>query len=401
MPLDLKPLDPSTLPEHVSRVVGPDATFQAKMMAARGLVPFGPADLATALYQLTFDTASEVAKAAGARVADLPDNILNAALEADLDPMVLDFYAGRLLRKGPQIERILLNRNTDDETFLVLARKLRERELEILAANQARLLRRPEIIEALYFNRNARMSTVQRLIELAARNGLMLERIPHFLDLTRKIMGGPEPEPEAPPPPMDEGPPDEDEPAMVPAAGAPLISQDEVAMDSAFHAAMVEWADDDEDDDFGEDWEEEALDELDDAAEFEAVNLADLPINAKIRLATIGTVAHRRMFIKDSNKMVALAAISSPGVTETEAAMYAANRALHEDVVRYITKKREWQKNYIVKVSLLNNPKCPLQYSMRMLYHMRAMDLKKLSISKNVPSPLRQAAARLAKQRKG
>ena len=290
MPLDLKPLGISELPEHVLRVVGPDATFQAKMMAARGLVPFGPKDLVTALYQLSFDTASEVAKAATARVKDLPDNILSGALDSDLDPMVLDFYSGHLLRKGHLIERILLNNRTHDETFLTLARKLRDRELEILAGNQARLLRFPAIIEALYFNRNARMSTVQRLVELAARNGLTLEKIPHFNDLTRSIFGEPDPESEqlqsAPmvSPPSDEGPPDEDE-----AADGSLLDQQAMAMDTAFHVAMVEWADEDEED-FGEDWEEEALDELDDENDVSDLNMADLPINAKIRLASFGTV---------------------------------------------------------------------------------------------------------------
>ena len=363
------------------------------MMAARGLVPFGPQDLVTALYQLTFDTANEVAKAAEARVKELPDNLLSAALDSDLNPMVLDFYANRLVRKGHLIERILLNNHTHDETFLTLARKLRDRELEILAGNQARLLRFPAIIEALYFNRNARMSTVQRLIELAARNGLTLDKIPHFAELTRSILGGPEPE-AAPvtPPAMDEGPLDDDE-------SSPLINEADVAMDTAFHVAMVEWADE-EDEDFGEDWEEEALDELDDEGETEEINLAALPINAKIRLATIGTVSHRRMMIKDSNKMVAMAAISSPGVTESEAAKYAANRALHEDVIRYISVKKEWAKNYMMKLNLVNNPKCPLAYSMRVLSYLRSSDVKRLAASKNVPSPLRMSAMRLMKKRK-
>ena len=404
MPLDLRPLDIGGLPEHVVRVVGPDAAFQAKMMAARGLVPFGPKDLVTALYQLSFDTASEVSKAATARVKELPDNILGPALESDLDPMVLDWYSAQVVRKGPLIEKILLNNRTHDETFLTLARRLRDRELEILAGNQARLLRFPAIIEALYFNRNARMSTVQRLVELAARNGLTLEKIPHFAELARDIMGdaAPEAPPAQPvpvePPPTDEGPPDDDELYEGAQLGSPLMSGADVALDTAFHTAMVEWADED-DEDFGEDWEEEALDELDDENEVSDVDLANLPINAKIRLATIGTISHRRAMIKDSNKMVAMAAIGSPGVTETEAAKYAANRSLHEDVIRFISVKKEWQKNYMVKLNLITNPKCPLAYSMRTLIYLRQSDVKSLAKSKAIPTALRQAAERLGKKR--
>ena len=65
------------------------------------------------------------------------------------------------------------------------------------------------------------------------------------------------------------------------------------------------------------------------------------------------------MLIRDPLKMVAMAAIKSPGVTEIEAARYAGNQTLPEEVIRYIATKREWTKLYGVKVLAVPQPEDP------------------------------------------
>lgn len=370
MSLEHTPLDPSTLSAEVARAVGPAAPVPARMMAARGLVPLGPADMAVALYQLSLDADPKVAAAAQGQADALPDNVVGAALSAPLDGRVLDFFVQRVLEQGQLVERVLLNPQTADETFIDLASKLKDRELEILAGNQQRLLRCPQIIESLYFNPRARMSTVQRLLEMAARNGIELKRVPHFREMVANIMG-------------------QEAPVEAEEAEDEVVSAMDAAMDDLFSEAVGDLE--------GEDWEDEGYEreEIDERD----VPLHKLPVNARIRLATLGNAMHRQMLIKDSNRMVALAAISSPGVSETEAAKFATNRSLSEDVVRYICTKKEWQKNYKIKVSLVQNPKTPLSYSMRMLPHLRMTDLRALSASKSIPSALATAARRLMKTR--
>ena len=49
------------------------------------------------------------------------------------------------------------------------------REYEFVATNEQRLLENPRIIELLYMNKNTRMSTADRIVELAARNGLAVD----------------------------------------------------------------------------------------------------------------------------------------------------------------------------------------------------------------------------------
>ena len=422
MPLQLTPLDESQLSQDVIRAVGHKAPDQARMMAARGLVPLSPADLAAAVYQLTFDHDQGIVAAARAQALKLPPAILAPALAENLDAQVLDFFAQVIDEKPTLVQEILLNRNTADQTLIDLAGKIQEGEIEVLAANQARLLKCPAIIEKLYFNKRARMSTVQRLLELAARRGIELSKIPHFKATMADIFGQAvdEPLPEEPPPapPMQPPPAAPVQPQDLTETWDPAMAEGDMLdsalgmdgdldaglgdldfgadglLDSAFNDAMV-----------GEDWEEDAfdgLDDLDGLEDEEALNkLSTLPVNARIRLATLGSAMHRAILIKDSNRLVALAAVSSPAVSDTEACRFASNRSLSEDVIRFICAKREWHKNYQVKVSLAFNPKTPLTHSMRLLNHLRGIDLKQLSLSRNVSVALRQAAKRLVKTRSG
>jgi len=346
------------------------------MMAARGLAPLGPLDLVTAIYQLGFDSDPAVAAAAQQTADKLPEPALNAALAGAADPRVIDFFALRMIGRPALIERVLLNPRTDDQTFIALAAKLGgDRELEIIAGNEQRLLRCPAIIETLYFNRAARMSTVERLLELAVRNGVELAGIPQFKDMAANILGA-------------AGPAAEADPAATSPTGTSPAALDAAAIDAIF-ATVVDGALDGEavgELEFGQQQEREQ----------HADNLSRLPVNAKIRKATLGTAFERAVLIRDPIRMVAEAAIKSPAVSENEAARHAANRNLAEDIIRYIAEKRDWQRSYQIKLALVNNPKCPMAQAMRLLTHLRAGDLRAVARSKNVPSALATAAKRAA-----
>ena len=97
--------------------------------------------------------------------------------------------------------------------------------------------------------------------------------------------------------------------------------------------------------------------------------------------------------------MVAMATIRSPQLTDGEVVKAAGNRALSEDVIRYIANRKEMVKQYAVKAALVGNPKCPLGIALRLLPALHGDDIKALSRSKNIPSPLSTAAKRLAAAR--
>ncbi|MFI5288375.1 MAG: hypothetical protein ACHQ17_01930, partial [Polyangia bacterium] len=176
--VELSPLE--TLPPAVEKVAGEKAPAPLKLMAARGMAPLRPGELCTALYQLAVGEDAALKTAALKTALELPEKILGAALAEPLDARVLDFFARRLWQKPAQLEWVLLNKATADETFRHLATLCAEAELEMIAKNEERLLRHPSIIAALYLNPKTRMSTAQRALELAVRNGVKVEGIAAF-----------------------------------------------------------------------------------------------------------------------------------------------------------------------------------------------------------------------------
>ena len=129
------------------------------------------------------------------------------------------------------------------------------------------------------------------------------------------------------------------------------------------------------------------------------VPIGKMSVPSKIRLATIGNAVARGVLVRDPLKAVAVAAIKSPGVSEIEAARYAGNQALCDDVIRYIAGRRDWTRLYGVKMHLIMNPKAPLPEVARMLPHLRDKDLKNVAKSKGVSSAVVAQARKLIMQR--
>jgi hypothetical protein len=382
MALELTPLE--TLPPAVERAVGAKAPAPLKLMAARGLAPMPPGDLATALYQLSFSDDEPVKSAAFKTAAELPEKILGGALEQALDARVLDFYARRVFQKAPLLEKILLNKATADETFRHLATLVDESGLEMIAKNEERLLRHAPIIAALYMNPKTRMSTAQRALELAVRNNVRVDGIPAFDEAARAIQqsGAPTPEQAAA---EDAAFARATEVAVDQASGLQLVAVDENEA-AALADAEAQAA-------------EQAVESPDVADEEKKQKISDLSPAGKIRLATLGNAFARSVLIRDTNRQVAMAAIRSPAVTDMEVLRHAANRGLDDEIIRYIANQRQWVRLYGVKVALCNNPKCPLPTAMRFLPHLNVRDLKALSRSKGIPSALSTAAKQMLAQR--
>ena len=120
--------------------------------------------------------------------------------------------------------------------------------------------------------------------------------------------------------------------------------------------------------------------------------LSTLPVIDRMKLAMRGTREQRGQLIRDSNKLVAAAVLSSPKLTEPEVENFARMANLSEDVVRIIAVNRSWVKNYNVVSALTRNPKTPPALAMGFLQRLNERDLKRLSIDRNVSEPVRLAA---------
>jgi hypothetical protein len=120
--------------------------------------------------------------------------------------------------------------------------------------------------------------------------------------------------------------------------------------------------------------------------------LSGLPIKTKLKLASKGTREQRAQLIRDPNKLVAAAVLSSPKLTDAEIEAFARMQNVGEDVLRVIGSNRTWLKNYGVVAGLVRNAKTPPAVSMQLLPRINERDLKMLSVDRNVPEALRLAA---------
>jgi hypothetical protein len=123
--------------------------------------------------------------------------------------------------------------------------------------------------------------------------------------------------------------------------------------------------------------------------------LSGLAIADRLKLAMKGTREQRAQLIRDSNKIVATAVLSSPKLTDSEVEAFCKMGNVSEDVLRIIGTNRAWLKNYGVILGLTRNPKTPLGLSMQMMHRLTEKDVKMLTVDRNVPEALRLAARRL------
>ena len=170
MTIAYTPLDSARLSPAAQKALGPGP---GRMMASRGMMPLPPADQAAVLYQLSIDADAALADAAKKTAAGLPDKILVGMMgDPKLDPRVIDFFATMHVEKSFVFDAAVQNPSISDQTVTTLAARGGAREVDMIATNEQRLLRHPEIIGAMYMNRKARMSTVDRVVELAVRNNV-------------------------------------------------------------------------------------------------------------------------------------------------------------------------------------------------------------------------------------
>ena len=126
--------------------------------------------------------------------------------------------------------------------------------------------------------------------------------------------------------------------------------------------------------------------------------LASLPIVERMKLAMKGTRSQRAQLIRDSNKLVAAAVLSSPKLTETEVEAFAKMANVSEEVLRAISINRTWMKNYGVVAGLTRNPKTPPGISMHLVQRLNEKDLKMLTTDRNVPEAVRLAARKFLRK---
>ncbi len=358
-------IDISQPPPPARKAIAPDTPLPLKMMAAKGVLPGAkPADVITVVVILGQSDVQEIAQTARATLKNIPKSMLDAALGNQLVAPVLSALVEQFYEKPEVVEKLLRQSLITGSSLEFLAEHATERIGELIATNEQQMLANPRVIEKLYMNKRVRMSTADRLIELAVRNHIELG-IPAFKEAAAAIKFELIPEP------------------------TPEPTYDDDLFKDTERVAKEIGADSIEDDTHEVD--EEGAEILKNQFIPLYQQIARMTVTQKIRRAMLGTAAERLLLIRDSNRLVSAAAAKSPLLRENEAVLISSSRSVSDDVLRIIAMNREFTRSYQIKYNLVVNPRTPFSFAARLIPHLRDSDLKSLMKSKNVGSSVIQA----------
>ena len=351
------------LSAQAEKYVRRDAPVEVRRLAARGALPLEPVELASVLFALLHDADLEVKTRAQQSLEQLPDAVAAAVLSGEAHPALLGWLAQLWRDRAERMELLALNAAMDDRCYAFLASLPHRRVIEIVANNQTRLLRHPEIVEALGDNPLTGRATIDRILSF-----LGLER--PAAELAEEAGDG--------------------------VLGTPAALSDEGAL-----AALREL--------LGDDVSSFAPELVRELAENEALDpekqgnlfalVQKMNVMQKVKLARMGNKEARGLLIRDRNKIVASAAVRSPKITQQEIEGFAKARNIADEVLRIIANNRDWTRNYVVKVALATNPKCPIPTAMKFVNYLQERDLRSIMKSRDVPTPIATHARRLLEKK--
>lgn len=335
-----------------ARAIDPASPPPMRLMAAKGIVPGArPADLLLIQYRLTFDPEESVASAARSGLSASPTNVIKTSLDAKAPPGLIDFLCRERNGDEELLEFLVLRKQVADETLMYVAETCAILNIvEIIGKNQERLLGNPEILESLRKNPVTPLSLIDVTVA--------------FLQMAGVLPTG----------------------AAGRAAGLPE------KVDSALIDSILG------DEEFGADLTLEAEGEGQDERTL-SQKIADLSVAQKIKLAYKANKEVRQMLIRETNKMIVSAVLNSGRLTDTEVVSLSKSRSVSSDVLRHISKNRDWMKNYEVQQGMVSNPKTPQAIAITLIKNMRLGDLGALARNTNVPAVIRTTAKQMWEQK--
>jgi hypothetical protein len=127
--------------------------------------------------------------------------------------------------------------------------------------------------------------------------------------------------------------------------------------------------------------------------------ISKLDIKGRISLAVKGTKEERSILIRDGTKIVALAVLESPKITDGEVEKFAGQKNVLEAVLRAIPMKRRFAKQYPVIRNLVFNPRTPIDMALGLMKNILVNDLRNLAGNKEVSDTIRKLALKMFKQK--
>ncbi len=310
------------------------------LLAARGLLPIEPDRLIP--LQVRFARGDgELAAAAREALGGLEARRVVAYVARGAGAAELAWFAGAS-RDDEVIEAVLRRRDVPRQLLVELAGRLSPRLQEVLIQRQDALVEEPAIADALEANPQLGPVVRRRLAEY------------------REHLLRPEGAVEEPPPEAEGEASDEEVRRALAEVGAV-----EGEGEQEPHTGLTE------------------------------VQVRNLPVPVRRRLARGAPRTLRALLVRDPNPIVARTVLTGNTLSDQEIEQVASSRAVHEDVLSEISRHREWVVRYPILLALARNPKTPLGVSIKLIPRLAVRDLRFLSKDRNVPDAVRTTAQRL------
>jgi len=315
---------------------------QLQLLAAEGFLPLPPEKSIPLQVDLAGGADAEVAERALESLRKIDPRIAGPFLELQAGERVLTFFAEEVAQPA-LIEAILRRRDVPRRVLTHLARRLPPDLQEILLLRQDAIVEEPAILEALEENPRLSIYSQRRIGEYRQ----------HLLPRKRTAA-----------------------PLTV---ALPLGEMDDETLEKEIAVVKVL----------------PPAGEIDEKTGLSEGQIRMLPVPARLRLSRGAPRTLRTILLRDSNSQVAVSVLLNNNLSDQEVEQTAANRAVAEEALEIIAKRREWVSRYTVTKALVQNPRTPLATALRLVSKLSVRDLRDLSRDRNVADAVRSTAVRL------
>ncbi len=329
----------------ISEILGGES-FELRILAAQGILPLPPSELIPLQVLLAADEDQFIAESAKSSLAAIDRKVASVFLATDAPPEVLRYFATQV-RDSMLVDAVIRRRDVDRELLFEIAPDLPADLQEVLLLRQDAIVELPRILDALETN--------QALTPYSRRR--VLEYREHLL----------------------------------PAAAAPAAVDVESTADFAEEAELTT----------------EDLEELERVRERPAGGESDrrtglsehqiraLPVPVRLKLTRGASRTLRSILIRDLNPNIALSVLTFSAITEDEVEQLAGSRAVVDEVLIAIAKRRDWVSRYSTCLNLVRNPRLPVGTAVKLVARLGVRDLRNLGRDRNIPDAVRSMAQRL------
>ncbi len=126
-----------------------------------------------------------------------------------------------------------------------------------------------------------------------------------------------------------------------------------------------------------------------------AQRLGMMTVAARVKVAMQGSREERGILVRDPNRLVSAAVLSSPKLSESEVEAIARMTNVSDEVLRIVGTTRAWIRNYNVVAALVRNPKTPIAISLNLINRLVERDVRMLASDRNIAEPIRVQARKM------